>query len=126
MAVEEVEVTEKLVERAEKAVDALEVGITASSGRTTLGPFVIKYKITSSEASVRVDVKVGPLKTKILSATLTRRKKSASGSARAGIVKAAISVTADFDKMRLAVRAEVCHKKLNGKWRCKGMSATIG
>jgi hypothetical protein len=118
----------KAIVAAERAVTALSLGVTATRGSTRLGPFVINHRMDEEEAHVDASVKVGSLKSKLFSATLTRRKNRVSASAKAVVVKASLAVVANFDKMTLTAVGQVCHKTLKGlkvKWKCKHFSARL-
>ena len=113
---------------AERVVRNLTPTVIESSGRTRLGPFVINYRMNDQEAHVDASIKLGGLKAKLFSATLTRKKRSVSASAKALVIKASLSIVADFDKMSLVATGKVCHKRikwLNTEWKCNTMSARL-
>lgn len=109
----------------ERAMKALPPGVARASGSIQVGPFFIKYTLTTSEAHVEGGVKVASWKAKLISVTLTPSKPSITASADAKLVKASLTITVNFARMKITAKGKVCVRVPFAGWKCKKYSWTF-
>lgn len=87
-----------------------------------LGPLDVCAKLVSAD---RIDVTIKLAGVKIGSGSITAGNNQLCAGANAGLVKANLCVTADFENKTVWVEGEVCTRKWTGGWDCNGFKTKI-